>query len=426
MHDIKDIRSDAAGFDRAMGRRGLEPQSERILSLDRALRAAVQAKQDAETERKQLSAEVGKAKASGDEATFEALRTRVGALKQAIEDEGAAEERLRRERDDLLAGLPNAPADNVPEGADEGDNIELRRHGDVRDLDFAPRDHVELGEGLGGLLFEEAAQMSGARFAILTGPLARLERALSALMLDMHTRSHGYVEVSPPALVRANALFGTGQLPKFEDDLFKTTDDRYLIPTAEVPVTNMVAGQILSGDRLPLRFTARTPCFRSEAGSAGRDTRGLIRMHQFEKVELVSITRPEDAEAEHARMTGCAEKVLQALELPYRVMALCAGDMGFSARATLDLEVWLPSQDTYREISSCSDFGTFQARRMNARFRASAQDRPEFVATLNGSGLAVGRTLVAVLENGQEPDGSVRLPTALVPYMDGADRLVPA
>jgi seryl-tRNA synthetase len=423
MHDIKEVRAEPGAFDRALERRGLSPQSAAILSLDHAWRAAVQSKQDAETRRKQASAEVGKAKAAGDEALFEALRAEVGDLKRRIEAEGAAEERLVAERDGLLGGLPNAISDHAPDGLDETANQVLRVIGSPRSFEFAIADHVAIGEGLGQLDLERAAQMSGSRFAILTGSLARLERALAAFMLDLHTGAHGYREVSPPVLVRAHALFGTGQLPKFEDDLFKTGDDRYLIPTAEVPLTNMVAERILDASELPIRLTARTPCFRSEAGSAGRDTRGLIRMHQFEKVELVSIVTPDTAEAEHERMTACAEAVLQQLELPYRVMALCAGDTGFSARKTYDLEVWLPSQNTYREISSCSDFGMFQARRMNARYRPSANEKPEFVTTLNGSALAVGRTLVAILENYQEADGRVRIPHVLQPYMAGLSEI---
>ncbi len=331
----------------------------------------------------------------------------------------------RAELDGHLLSLPNRPHDDVPVGKDEADNVEVRRWGEPAGLAFDPQSHDDIGSALGGdgagpqMDFAAASAMSGARFVALRGPLARLERALAAFMLDMQTEQNGYTEISPPLLVRDDALIGTTQLPKFADDLFQTTAGPYLIPTAEVSLTNLVREQVLDGDDLPLRYTANTPCFRSEAGSAGRDTKGMIRVHQFNKVELVSIVRPDQSDAELERMTACAEGVLKELNLPYRVMQLCTGDMGFGARRTYDIEVWLPSQDTYREISSCSTCGEFQARRMNARFRTPGQKKPDFVHTLNGSGLAVGRTLVAIIENYQAQDGSVRVPDALIPYMNG-------
>ncbi len=425
MHDIRLIRDDPAAFDAAMAKRGLEPQAERLIDLDARRRAATTRLQEIETERNAKSKEIGKAKAAGDEDRFQALRAEVESLKAEMERAGdetrTAEEILNQH----LAALPNTPHEDVPEGEDESANEAVRGWGEPREMDFAPRDHVALGEGLGGLDFERAAAMSGSRFAVLTGPLARLERALAHFMLDIHTTEHGYLETSPPLLVRDAALFGTGQLPKFAEDQFRTTDERWLIPTAEVPLTNLAREAIHPEADLPMRFTAHTPCFRSEAGAAGRDTRGLIRMHQFAKVELVSIVKPEDAEAELERMTLAAETVLQRLELPYRVMRLCTGDMGFSAKTTYDLEVWLPSQGAYREISSCSNCGDFQARRMNARFRREGEKRPEFVHTLNGSGVAVGRALLAVLETHQSADGSITLPEALRPYMGGVEALTP-
>ncbi len=420
MHDIRLIREAPEAFDAALARRGAEPQAQRLIELDARRRQAQTRLQEVETARNAKSKEIGKAKASGDEAQFNALRAEVERLKGEMdalqEDARLADELL----DQHLAALPNRPDADVPDGLDEDGNEEVRGWGEARAFDFTPKDHVDLGEGLGGLDFERAAGMSGARFAVLSGPLARLERALGQFMLDLHTQEHGYREMSPPFLVRDAALFGTGQLPKFAEDLFRTTDDRWLIPTAEVPLTNLVRESILSEAELPLRYTARTPCFRAEAGS-GRDTRGLIRMHQFEKVELVSIVRPEDSEAELERMTNAAETVLRLLELPYRVMALCAGDMGFAAAKTYDLEVWLPSQETYREISSCSNCRDFQARRMNARFRREGEKKPEFLNTLNGSGVAVGRALLAVLENHQLEDGSIRVPEALRPYLGGLE-----
>lgn len=507
MHDIRAIRDDGDAFAAALSRRpGVDGKSvvAEILKLDEALRAAQTVKQDAETARNSKSKEIGKAKAQKDEALAEKLMAEVAAAKETIEKQGAEEDRIKAELDALLAGLPNLPLASVPDGADEDSNVEVRRWGEPKAYDFAVKDHADLGEALGMMDFEAAARMSGARFVVLRGLLARMERALAAFMLDVQTGEHGYVEHATPLLVRDHALYGTGQLPKFEADLFsvkrldreklekatveaaraarrrdqaeiekKTAelknkledpgdlenasaglieefssraqdvfkeeifgriekgefDDGYsLIPTAEVSLTNTVREQTLDADALPMRMTAATPCFRSEAGSAGRDTKGMIRQHQFTKVELVSIVKPEESEEELERMTGCAEEILKRLELPYRVMALCAGDMGFGARKTYDLEVWLPSQETYREISSCSMCGDFQARRMNARFkRAPSEDnpkpKPEFVHTLNGSGLAVGRTLVAILENYQREDGSIEVPKALVPYMGGVEEI---
>jgi seryl-tRNA synthetase len=469
MHDIKAIRDDPARHDAAWARRGLPVQTEAILDADAKLRAAATARQEAEAARNAASKEVGRAKAAKDEARAATLMAEVAAFKAKIEAAGAEEERWRRKRDDHLAALPNLPAPDVPDGADEDGNVEVRRW--YRKPGGAPpaidltADHVTLGEALGLMDFEAAARISGARFVVLKGALARLERALAAFMLDLHTGEFGYTEIAPPLLVRDHAMFGTGQLPKFVDDQFTaartvsreellfqalerfddelerrkgrtkptellkelleaapTHEDFWLIPTSEVALANVVREQILDEAPLPLRFTADTPCFRAEAGAAGKDTRGMIRMHQFRKVELVSITTPEQSHEEHERMTGCAEEALKRLELPYRVMLLCAGDMGFAAKKTYDIEVWLPSQGKYREISSCSNCGEFQARRMNARFR-NQDGRTEFVHSLNGSGLAVGRTLVALMENYQQPDGSIQVPRALIPYMGGTERI---
>lgn len=424
MHDIRLIRDNPGAFDAAMKRRGLTPQAERLIDLDARRREATTRLQELETRRNAASKEIGIAKGRGENDRFEALRAEVEALKGEMErcgvDAAKGEELLNQ----ALAALPNAPAEDVPDGEDEHSNEEVRGWGEARAFDFEPADHVTLGERL-GLDFERAAAMSGARFAVLQGPLARLERALGQFMLDMHTTENGYRETSVPLLVRDEAVFGTGQLPKFAEDLFRTTNDFWLIPTAEVPLTNLIRDAIHAEGDFPLRLTALTPCFRSEAGSAGRDTRGLIRMHQFHKVELVSVVTPDQSDEELERMTGCAEGVLRALELPYRVMALCAGDMGFAARKTYDLEVWLPSQNTYREISSCSNCGDFQARRMNARLRREGEKKPEFLHTLNGSGLAVGRALVAILENHQNADGSVTIPAALRPYMGGVEVIAP-
>ncbi len=422
MHDIRLIRDEPAAFDAAMKQRGLEPQAERLIDLDARRRAATARLQELETERNSKSKEIGKAKAQGDEALFTELRSTVENLKAEME---RLTEEARTAEDVLnqhLAALPNRPLDDVPEGADESENRQVRDWGEPSEVVFTPKDHVAVGERL-GLDFERAAAMSGARFAVLQGPLARLERALGQFMLDVQTEEHGYRETAVPYLVRDTALFGTGQLPKFAEDQFRTTDDFWLIPTAEVPLTNLVRDAIHAEADFPMRLTALTPCFRSEAGSAGRDTRGLIRMHQFHKVELVSVTTPEQSDEELERMTGCAEEILRRLDLPYRVMMLCTGDMGFAARKTYDLEVWMPSQDTYREISSCSTCGDFQARRMNARYRRDGEKKPEYLHTLNGSGLAVGRALVAVLENHQNEDGSVTIPQALRSYMGGLEKI---
>ncbi|MBI1360443.1 MAG: serine--tRNA ligase [Alphaproteobacteria bacterium] len=499
MHDIRAIRETPETYAKAWSRRpGVDGASEvkAILDLDADVRKAIHAKETAEAARNAKSKEIGKAKAAKDEALAQQLMADVAAAKVTIEEAGKAEADAIAKRDDLLARLPNLPLDEVPDGKDEHDNVEVRKHGSPRKFNFKPKDHADIGEALGMMDFEAAARMSGARFVVLKKRLARLERALAAFMLDVQTGQNGYSETAVPLLVGRDTMFGTGQLPKFEDDLFKvpatgnekreahagalratlamesallgrakTEHERlfervlnvgemnpvskmtlhgliqdakkrlqegqqepdfelpakYLIPTAEVSLTNIVREQILDAEALPMRMTAATPCFRSEAGSAGRDTKGMIRQHQFIKVELVSIVKPEDSSAELERMTGCAEEILKRLELPYRTVMLCAGDMGFGARKTYDIEVWLPSQETYREISSCSMCGDFQARRMDARFRREKGAKPEYVHTLNGSGLAVGRTLVAVLENYQQEDGTVQVPKALVPYMGGLE-----
>ncbi|WP_408587008.1 serine--tRNA ligase [Novosphingobium sp.] len=424
MHDIRLIRDNPEAFDAQLARRGVAPQSAVILSLDAQRREVATRMQESQARRNEASKAIGAAMGKGDKDTAEALKAEVAALKAELPALEEDERRLTAEQNAALAAWPNLPAAEVPEGEDEDGNVEVSRWGTPRDFAFQPVEHADLGPAL-GLDFETGALISGARFTFLKGQMARLHRALAQFMLDRQTEQNGYVECLPPLLVKDEAVFGTGQLPKFAEDLFKTTDGRWLIPTAEVSLTNAVQGQILSEATLPLRMTALTPCFRSEAGSAGRDTRGFIRQHQFEKVELVSICKPEDSEAEHERMTACAEGVLQALDLPYRKMLLCAGDMGFTAKKTYDLEVWLPGQGAYREISSCSNCGDFQARRMNARYRPEGAKGTEFVHTLNGSGLAVGRTLVAVLENYQQEDGSVDVPQALLPYTGGLTRLVP-
>ena len=472
MHDIRFIREDFDAFRKAISRRPLSAEQKAdidgLLELDAALRALTTAKQECEAARNAASKEIGKAKAGKDEARAAALMAEVAALKVKLDETGAKEAELLKQREAVLAALPNLPAPETPDGADESANIEVRcwyktDGGEPPALDLTA-DHVTLGEALGLMDFEAAARLSGARFVVTKGALARMERALAAFMLDLHTSEFGYTEVNPPLLVKDHVMFGTGQLPKFVDDQFTaartvsreellfealdrfddeferrkgakptevmkellaeapTHEDFWLIPTAEVALTILVREQILDEAPLPLRMTADTPCFRAEAGAAGRDTRGMIRQHQFRKVELVSITTPEQSHAEHERMVSCAEEVLKRLELPYRVMLLCTGDIGFGARKTYDLEVWLPSQGKYREISSCSNCGDFQARRMNARFR-NKEGRTEFVHTLNGSGLAVGRTLVAVLENYQNADGSITVPKALVPYMGGLEKI---
>ena len=425
MHDIRLIRDDPNAFDAGLARRGVEPHAAAILDLDSRRRALQTRMQEGQARRNEASKAIGAAKAAKDESAAAALMAEVAELKESLPKLEADEAEAGAALDALLAALPNLPRAEVPDGLDESGNVEVARWGTPRDFAFAPRDHADLGPPL-GLEFETGVAIAGARFAFLRGQIARLNRAIGAFMLDMQTSVNGYVECAPPVLVREEALFGTGQLPKFGEDSFRTTDGRWLIPTAEVSLTNSVRETILDEAALPLRLTALTPCFRSEAGAAGRDTRGLIRQHQFEKVELVSIVRPEQAEAEHERMTAAAESILQALELPYRRMLLCAGDMGATAVKTYDLEVWLPGQQAYREISSCSQCGDYQARRMDARYRPVEGKGTAFVHTLNGSGLAVGRTLVALLENHQAEDGSVAVPTALLPYMGGVERLVPA
>ncbi|HEV2673222.1 MAG TPA: serine--tRNA ligase [Aliidongia sp.] len=422
MHDLKSIRDAAAEFDRGLGRRGLPPHSSRILAFDAERRAAQTELQEIQTRRNELSRGIGIAKSRGE--PVEAIMAEVAAMKERMAVLEADDRRLGEELDRLLASLPNLPASEVPDGADEQGNVEIRRWGDPRDFAFQPKQHFELGEALGLMDFGRAAKLAGARFTVLKGALARMERALGAFMLDTHTLEFGYTEVAPPVLVNDAAVFGTNQLPKFREDLFQTTDGRWLIPTAEVPLTNLTADEILDEAALPLRWTAFTPCFRSEAGSAGRDTRGMIRQHQFSKVEMVSIAHPDQSEAEHERMTLAAETILQKLKLPYRVMLLCAGDMGFGARKTYDLEVWLPGQQAYREISSCSNCGEFQARRMKTRFRTTEGKGNRNVHTLNGSGLAVGRTMVAVLENYQQGNGTIEVPEALRPYMGGLESIV--
>jgi len=424
MHDIRLIRENPAAFDAGLARRGLAPVAVAILAIDAARRELVTRMQEAQARRNEASKAIGAAMGKGDRATADALKAEVAALKDQLPAQEDDERRLTTQLHTALAVLPNLPADEAPDGADEADNVEVLRWGTPRAFDFTPREHADIGPAL-GLDFETGAMISGARFTFLRGQMARLHRALAQFMLDFQTGTNGYVECITPLLVRDEAVFGTGQLPKFADDLFRTTDGRWLIPTAEVSLTNSVREQILGDAALPLRMTALTPCFRSEAGAAGRDTRGFIRQHQFEKVELVSITRPQDSAAEHERMTLCAEAVLQALDLPYRKVRLCTGDMGATARLTYDLEVWLPGQNAYREISSCSNCGDFQARRMNTRYRPDGAKSTEFVHTLNGSGLAVGRTLVAVLENYQHADGSVDVPAVLAPYTAGLTRLVP-
>jgi seryl-tRNA synthetase len=419
MFDVRWIRDNPDAFDRGLARRGLEPRAAEILALEAKWRATETSAQEALARRNRFAKEIGAAKAQGKD--IAELLNRVSSDKdlQASTEQEAA--RLRREIDDRLAGLPNIPADDVPDGKDEHDNRLVRSHGTPPVFDFPAKEHFALGEALGLMDFARAGKLSGARFVVLKGQLARLERAIGQFMIDLQTSEFGYTEISPPLMVRDEAAFGTGSLPKFGDDLFRTTTGLWLIPTAEVPLTNLVAEEILDEADLPLRFTAWTPCFRSEAGAAGKDTRGMIRQHQFEKVELVSIAHPENSEAEHERMTACAEEVLKRLGLAYRVMLLCAGDMGFASRKTYDIEVWLPGQQTYREISSCSNCGDFQARRMKARFRVKGEKGTRFVHTLNGSGLAVGRTLVAVLENYQQGNGTVLVPDALRPYLGGLE-----
>lgn len=463
MHDIRLIRENPTAFDAGLARRGVEPQSAQILALDEQRRAIATRMQEGQNRRNEASKSIGQAMGQGDTARAEALKAEVAQLKETLPALEAEEKELTTRLQYELAALPNIPADEVPHGEDETQNVEISRWGTPREFSFAPKEHADIGPAL-GLDFETGALLSGARFTFLKGQMARLHRALAQFMLDTQTAAHGYTECNVPLLVRDDAVFGTGQLPKFSEDLFKTqlsapsdevfrrvfeefsanpdmsndefaalrqgvendpANRRWLIPTAEVSLTNAVREQIVNAGTLPLRMAALTPCFRSEAGAAGKDTRGFIRQHQFEKVELVTVCKPEESEAEHERMVRAAEAVLEALKLPYRKVLLCAGDMGFTARKTFDLEVWLPGQETYREISSISNCGDFQARRMNARYKPEGSKKTEFLHTLNGSGLAVGRTLVAVLENYQQEDGSVIVPEVLKPWMGGVERLVP-
>jgi seryl-tRNA synthetase len=423
MHDIRFLRDNPADFDRALTRRGLAPMAESLLAIDAERRAKIAAAEEAKATQNAASKEVGAAKARGDEAEFERLRALVAEKKAEVarlETEAkAADQRLT----DELMGLPNRPLDDTPDGADETENVEFRRWGHPKEFGFRPKEHFEIGEAMGLMDFEAAAKLSGARFVVLKGPLIRLHRALAQFMIDRHVDENGLTEVWTPVLVRDSAMLGTGQLPKFAEDSYRTEQGWWLIPTAEVTLTNLAAGEILDATSLPRRYCAWTQCFRSEAGSAGKDVRGMLRQHQFEKVEMVSVVRPEDGRAEIDRMTACAQGVLEALEIPYRTVALCTGDMGFGAQRTHDIEAWLPGQNTYREISSVSLCGDFQARRMNARFRREEGAKPEYVHTLNGSGLAVGRCLIAVMENYQEADGSVTIPAALRSYMKGAERI---
>ncbi len=421
MHDLRWIRENPEEFDRGLERRGLSPRADEVLALDKEWRALQTAAEEAQATRNRLSREVGGAKARGE--PVEELLGQIARGKDVEAANAAKAAELRTQIDELLASLPNLPAPEVPDGADETANKELRRHGSPPQFNFAALPHEAIGEKLGLMDFPRAARLSGSRFVVLKGQLARLERAIGQFMLDLHTREFGYTEISPPLLVRDDAVFGTGQLPKQAEDMFQTREGLWLIPTSEVPLANLVAGEILDESTLPLRFTAWTPCFRSEAGAAGKDTRGMIRQHQFNKVELVSITRPEDSEAEHERMTHCAEEVLKRLGLAYRVVLLSTGDMGFAARKTFDIEVWLPGQDTYREISSCSNCGPFQAQRMKARYRPAGGKGTRPVHTLNGSGLAVGRTMIAIIENFQRHNGTIVIPEALQPYVGGQETI---
>jgi seryl-tRNA synthetase len=425
VHDIKTIRDDPASFDAGLARRGLAPLAEALIALDETRRAAIAELQRAQERRNAASKEIGQAMARKDAAGADALKAEVAELKTLMPEMEAREKAALAALDTELAAIPNLPAQDAPDGRDENDNVEVRRVGSAPHFpnSYKPREHFEIGEALGQMDFEAAAKMSGARFVVLKGALARLERALMQFMLDLHTGEHGYEEVAPPLLVRDEAMFGTAQLPKFREDQFAAGDGYWLIPTAEVPLTNLVRESIIDEKRLPLRYTAGTPCFRAEAGAAGRDTRGMIRMHQFNKVELVSITTPEQSREEHERMTACAEEVLKRLGLYFRTMALSTGDMGFASQKTYDIEVWLPGQGRFREISSCSVCGDFQARRMNARCKTEGAKHTRFVHTLNGSGVATGRALVAVMENYQNTDGSVTIPDALRPYMGGLSRI---
>ena len=423
MHDIRAIRENPAAFDAALSRRGVAPVSSQILAIDEARRGAIHAAETAQADQNAASKLVGAAKAKGDEAEFERLRALVAAKKAEVAEMQARAKDLDAQLAGLLMGIANLPLGDVPEGADETDNVEIRRWGTPRVFDFAPVEHFELAGVKPGMDFETAAKLSGARFVVLSGAVARIHRALAQFMIDTHIEEHGLAETWTPVLVREEMMLGTGQLPKFGEDSYQTTNGWWLVPTAEVTLTNIVNGMTVDEGYLPRRYVAHTQCFRSEAGSAGKDTAGMLRQHQFEKVEMVSVTHPDKSLDEHARMTRCAETILEKLGLPYRTVVLCTGDMGFGATKTHDIEVWLPGQNTYREISSVSVCGDFQARRMNARYRPAGGGKPDFVHTLNGSGLAVGRCLIAVLENGQQADGSVVMPEALVPWLGGKTRL---
>ncbi|MCA8869309.1 MAG: serine--tRNA ligase [Rhodobacteraceae bacterium] len=425
MHDIRQIRENPTGFDAALARRGLPAMAAEILAIDENRRSRILAAETAQAERNAASKDIGAAKARGDQTEFERLRALVAERKEQgsrLEEEARAED---QRLNDILMGIPNLPHNDVPDGVDEADNVEINRWGTPRRFDFKPLEHFDIAAVKPGMDFELAARLSGARFVVLSGAVVRLHRALAQFMLDTHVNENGLTEVWTPVLVRDEAMIGTGQLPKFAEDSYRTTNGWWLIPTSEVTLTNIVAGEILDAAELPRRYSAHSQCFRSEAGSAGRDTSGMLRQHQFEKVEMVSITHPAESRAELDRMTRCAERLLESLMLPYRTVVLSTGDMGFGARRTHDIEVWLPGQDTYREISSCSVCGDFQARRMNARFRPDNGGKPEFVHTLNGSGLAVGRCLIAVLENGQQEDGSVWIPPALHRYLGGRTTISP-
>mgnify|MGYP001007034962 CR=1 FL=1 len=423
MLDIKWIRDNAEALDAALAKRGAEPLAAGLIALDEKRRSVVQSLQDMQARRNAASKEIGAAMGKKDMELAEKLKAEIAHFKDIMPAAEEEERQLTADLNDQLSRIPNIPLEDVPVGKDEHDNVVKRVVGEKPGWNHAAKEHYELGEALGYMDFERAAKLSGSRFTVLTGPLAKLERAIGQFMLDLHTTEHGYTEVSSPLMVKDEAMYGTGQLPKFAEDLFRTTDGRWLIPTAEVTLTNLVAGEILEQDKLPLRFTALTPSFRSEAGSAGRDTRGMLRQHQFWKCELVSITDAESSIEEHERMTACAEEVLKRLGLHFRTMTLCTGDMGFGSRKTYDLEVWLPGQNTYREISSCSVCGDFQGRRMNARYRGKDGKGTTFVHTLNGSGTAVGRALIAVMENYQNEDGSITIPDALLPYMGGLKKI---
>ena len=423
MHDIRAIRENPAAFDAAMARRGVSDASSEILKADEARRARIQAAETAQAEQNRASKEVGAAKAKGDEEEFERLRALVGEKKAEVAAMQAEAKELDGALTDLLMSLPNLPMDDVPDGADEDDNVEIHRWGEPKGFDFQPKEHYELDGVKPGMDFETAAKLSGSRFVVLSGGVARIHRALAQFMLDVHTEENGLSETWTPVLVRDEMMYGTGQLPKFGEDSYRTTNGWWLVPTAEVTLTNIVNGLTVEESYLPRRYVAHTQCFRSEAGSAGKDTAGMLRQHQFEKVEMVSVTHPDNSREELDRMTGCAQGILERLGLAYRTIVLCTGDMGFGARRTHDIEVWLPGQNLYREISSCSVCGDFQARRMNARFKPADGGKPQFLHTLNGSGLAVGRCLIAVLENGQREDGSVELPESLHPYLRGKTRL---